>query len=183
MVQGLVNSFGPTVMAAFAAAVKIDAFAYMPVQDFGNAYSTFAAQNFGAKREIASARASAARVLAQRVAFGAALSHAAVCALAAPLMLPVRGARPKPPSSRSGVRYLRIEGALLRRNRLPVPALRPISAPSGSPSVVGGADGDFAGHARACWPICCPRSVGDGRRLAVPFPSAGFSPTLPGCGS
>ena len=38
MVQGLVNSFGVTVMAAFAAAVKIDAFAYMPVQDFGNAF-------------------------------------------------------------------------------------------------------------------------------------------------
>ena len=35
MVQGLVNSFGTTVMAAFAAAVKIDSFAYMPVQDFG----------------------------------------------------------------------------------------------------------------------------------------------------
>ncbi len=51
MVQGLVNSFGPTVMAAFAAAVKIDAFAYMPVQDFGNAFSTFIAQNFGAKKE------------------------------------------------------------------------------------------------------------------------------------
>lgn len=48
MVQGLVNSFGETVMAAFAAAVKIDTFAYLPVQDFGNAYSTFAAQNFGA---------------------------------------------------------------------------------------------------------------------------------------
>lgn len=41
MVQGLVNSFGTVVMAAFAAAVKIDAFAYMPVQDFGNAFSTF----------------------------------------------------------------------------------------------------------------------------------------------
>ena len=51
MVQGLVNSFGPTVMAAFAAAVKIDAFAYMPVQDFGNAFSTFIAQNYGAKKE------------------------------------------------------------------------------------------------------------------------------------
>lgn len=43
MVQGLVNSFGTTVMAAFAAAVKIDSFAYMPVQDFGNAFSTFIA--------------------------------------------------------------------------------------------------------------------------------------------
>lgn len=48
MVQGLVNSFGPAVMAAFAAAVKIDSFAYMPVQDFGNAFSTFIAQNYGA---------------------------------------------------------------------------------------------------------------------------------------
>ena len=33
-VQGLVNSFGPAIMAAFAAGVKIDAFAYLPVQDF-----------------------------------------------------------------------------------------------------------------------------------------------------
>lgn len=48
LVQGLVNSFGPVVMAAFAAAVKVDAFAYMPVQDFGNAFSTFIAQNYGA---------------------------------------------------------------------------------------------------------------------------------------
>lgn len=50
MVQGLVNSFGSIVMAAFAAAVKIDAFAYMPLQDFGNAFSTFIAQNYGAKK-------------------------------------------------------------------------------------------------------------------------------------
>ena len=50
MVQGLVNSFGSVVMAAFAAAVKIDAFAYMPVQDLGNAFSTFIAQNYGAKK-------------------------------------------------------------------------------------------------------------------------------------
>ena len=51
MVQGLVNSFGTAVMAAFAAAVKIDSFAYMPVQDFGNAFSTFIAQNYGAKEK------------------------------------------------------------------------------------------------------------------------------------
>ncbi len=48
MVQGLVNSFGTAVMAAFAVAVKIDTIAYMPVQDFGNAFSTFVAQNYGA---------------------------------------------------------------------------------------------------------------------------------------
>lgn len=48
MVQGLINSFGSIVMAGYAAAVKIDSFAYMPVQDFGNAFSTFVAQNYGA---------------------------------------------------------------------------------------------------------------------------------------
>lgn len=50
MVQGLINSFGTIVMAAFAAAVKIDSFAYMPVQDFGNAFSTYIAQNYGAEK-------------------------------------------------------------------------------------------------------------------------------------
>ena len=50
MIQGLVNSFGLVTMSAFAAAVKIDSFAYMPVQDFGNAFSTFIAQNKGAKQ-------------------------------------------------------------------------------------------------------------------------------------
>lgn len=48
LVQSVVNRFGVSVMAAFAAAVKIDSFAYMPVQDFGNAFSTFIAQNKGA---------------------------------------------------------------------------------------------------------------------------------------
>ena len=43
-VQGLVNSFNTVAMAAFAAAVKIDAFAYMPVQDFGNAFFTIIAK-------------------------------------------------------------------------------------------------------------------------------------------
>ena len=51
MIQGLVNSFGVITMSAFAAAVKIDSFAYMPVQDFGNAFSTFIAQNKGAHQE------------------------------------------------------------------------------------------------------------------------------------
>lgn len=51
MVQSLVNSFGTVVMAAFTVGVKIDAFAYMPVQEFGNAFSVFIAQNYGAKKE------------------------------------------------------------------------------------------------------------------------------------
>lgn len=51
MIQGLVNSFGVSVMAAFTAVVKIDNFAYMPLQDFGNAFSTFVAQNRGAGKD------------------------------------------------------------------------------------------------------------------------------------
>ena len=51
VVQGIVNSFGATVMAAFAVAVKIDTIAYMPVGDFGNAFSVFVAQNYGAGKK------------------------------------------------------------------------------------------------------------------------------------
>ena len=47
-VQGIVNGFGSGVMAAFAAGVKIDSLAYMPLQEFGNAFSTFVSQNSGA---------------------------------------------------------------------------------------------------------------------------------------
>ena len=108
MVQGLVNSFGAAVMAAFAAAVKIDSFAYMPVQDFGNAFSTFIAQNYGAgradriRRGIKSAAACA-------FGFCAAVSIL-VCVFARPLMgLFI------PPEEMEiiavGVGYLRIEGA------------------------------------------------------------------------
>lgn len=50
-VQGIVNSFGTNVMAAFTAAVKIDSFDYLIVQDFANGFSTFVAQNNGAKDE------------------------------------------------------------------------------------------------------------------------------------
>ena len=109
MVQGLVNSFGATVMAAFAAAVKIDTFAYLPVQDFGNAYSTFAAQNFGAKRTDR-IREGTRRAFLLSAGFGAALSIA-VCALAAPLMrLFVDPGETAVVAA--GVCYLRIEGAL-----------------------------------------------------------------------
>lgn len=51
MVQGLVNSFGFAASAAFAVVGKIDAFAYMPAQDFGNAFATYVAQNKGAQKE------------------------------------------------------------------------------------------------------------------------------------
>lgn len=51
MIQGLVNSFGTVVMAAFAVAVKIDSFAYMPAQEFANAFSLFISQNNGAGKK------------------------------------------------------------------------------------------------------------------------------------
>lgn len=51
MIQGLVNTFGSVVMAAFAVAVKIDTLAYMPVQDFGNGFSLFVSQNYGANQK------------------------------------------------------------------------------------------------------------------------------------
>ena len=108
MVQGLVNSFGTVIMAAFAAAVKIDSFAYMPVQDFGNAFSTYVAQNYGAgktdriRKGIRSAGLTSAGFCI--------LISVLVCAFAAPLMSIFID-----PSQReiiaAGVHYLRIEGA------------------------------------------------------------------------
>ena len=85
LVQGLVNSFGPVIMAAFAAAVKIDSFAYMPVQDFGNAFSTFVAQNYGAGRKD---RIRSGIWRAVLLAFGfCAVVSTAVILFAKPLML------------------------------------------------------------------------------------------------
>ena len=108
MVQGLVNSFGATVMAAFAAAVKIDAFAYMPVQDFGNAFSTFIAQNYGARRQDR-IRAGLRGAIRASMCFSIVVS-ALVCALARPLMgLFVEAGELE--IIAEGVRYLRIEGA------------------------------------------------------------------------
>ena len=108
MVQGLVNSFGSVVMAAFAAAVKIDAFAYMPVQDFGNAFSTFIAQNYGAK-ESGRIRVGLKSAVGVSLAFCAIVS-ALVCRLAEPLMTLFVDAG-EAEVIREGVRYLRIEGA------------------------------------------------------------------------
>ncbi len=108
MVQGLVNSFGPAVMAAFAAAVKIDAFAYMPVQDFGNAFSTFIAQNYGAQKEKRIREGLKGAVLTALL-FCLFVS-AAVWLFAGPLM----GLFVEPGETEviyEGVRYLRIEGA------------------------------------------------------------------------
>ena len=108
MVQGLVNSFGPVVMAAFAAAVKIDSFVYLPVQDFGNAYSTFVAQNYGAG-DTARIREGTKRAFLLSGGFSLAIS-ALVFALAAPLMRIFVDANEAAVVA-AGVKYLRIEGA------------------------------------------------------------------------
>lgn len=107
MVQGLVNSFGTAVMAAFAAAVKIDSFAYMPVQEFGNAFSTFVAQNFGAGKQ-ARIRRGVRSAFVTSVLFSLAVS-VAVFLLARPLMLIFVKAE-EMEIIRIGVQYLRIEG-------------------------------------------------------------------------
>lgn len=108
MVQGLVNSFGTVIMAAFAAAVKIDSFAYMPVQDFGNAFSTFIAQNYGAgDRERI--RKGLKGAVAVSVVFCLVIS-ALVWIFARPLMLIFVSASEVQVVA-EGVRYLRVEGA------------------------------------------------------------------------
>ena len=107
-VQGLVNSYGTTVMAAFAAAVKIDAFAYLPVQDFGNAFSIFTAQNFGA-RQWKRIRKGIRTAVAVSMSFGALLSLL-VFLLAEPLMTLFID-KGETAVIAEGVRYLHIEGA------------------------------------------------------------------------
>ncbi len=107
-VQGLVNSFGTTVMAAFAAAVKIDAFAYLPVQDFGNAFSIFTAQNFGAGKTDRIRKGIRVATLTSML-FGLLISIA-VFVLAEPLMTLFIDAGETAVIA-EGVRYLRIEGA------------------------------------------------------------------------
>lgn len=108
MVQGRVNSFGPAVMAAFAAAVKIDSFAYMPVQDFGNAFSTFIAQNYGAGKQERIRKGMVSAVRASML-FGLLVS-AVIWVFAGPLMQIFVG-KEETAILQIGVQYLRIEGA------------------------------------------------------------------------
>ncbi len=108
MIQGLVNSFGSVVMAGFAAAVKIDTLAYLPVQDFGNAYSTFIAQNYGAQNNDRIRRGTR-DAFAISAAFSMVMS-AVVYAFANPFMqLFVESGEADVIAV--GVQYLRIEGA------------------------------------------------------------------------
>lgn len=109
MVQSLVNSFGTAESAAFAIVVKIDAFAYMPAQDFGNAFATFTAQNHGAGnfKRIQSGAVTAAKI---SLCF-CAVSSAVVNIFAAPLITMFLK-ESNPDIIAIGVQYLRIEGSL-----------------------------------------------------------------------
>lgn len=107
MIQGLVNSFGTTVMAAFAVAVKIDSFAYMPVQDFGNAYSIYIAQNYGASKLERIQKGTKIAFLASTCF--CLLISLLVCVFANPLMQIFIDAK-ETAILAVGVQYLRIEG-------------------------------------------------------------------------
>ena len=106
MVQGIVNSFGTAVMAAFAAGVKVDAFAYMPVQDFGNAYSTFVAQNHGAGNRDRILRGTKSALITVAV-FCIIISI--LIFISAPLLISIFSTEEV--ILRIGAEYLRIEGS------------------------------------------------------------------------
>lgn len=108
MIQGLVNSFGVVVMAAFSAAVKIDSFAYMPVQDFGNAFSTFIAQNYGAKNKK---RIRAGILSAVKIAIIFCIIISVGVFVFSPFLMQIFVKSTETEVITVGVTYLRIEGA------------------------------------------------------------------------
>ncbi|MCI9140257.1 MATE family efflux transporter [bacterium 1XD42-8] len=108
LVQGMVNRFGAVVMAAFAIGVKIDAFAYMPVQDFGNAFSTFIAQNYGAKKEERIHTGFRGALMASLIF--SSLVSIGVWIFARPLLL-IFVNQDETAIIAEGIRYLHIEGA------------------------------------------------------------------------
>jgi putative MATE family efflux protein len=50
LVQSVVNSFGPKMLAGFSAAMRIESICVVPMTAIGNAISSYAAQNIGANR-------------------------------------------------------------------------------------------------------------------------------------
>lgn len=107
MIQGLVNSFGAVVMAAFAAAVKIDSFAYMPAQEFGNAFSLFISQNHGAGRQD---RVKQGMRSAIKVSMSFCMAVSLFIFLFAPYLMMLFVRREEAEIISVGVQYLRVEG-------------------------------------------------------------------------
>lgn len=108
MIQGLVNSFGTAVMAAFAAAVKIDSFAYMPAQEFGNSFSIFISQNYGAGNRERVREGVHASV---RISMLFCIMASTVIFLAARYLMLIFISSSETEIIQIGVQYLRIEGA------------------------------------------------------------------------
>ena len=108
LVQGLVNSFGTIVMAAFAAGVKIDTLAYSPLMDFGNAFSTAIAQNYGAgnRKRIKECVIASAKMV---VSF--ALLTSVIIYAFAPELMALFVPETATDTIEIGTGYLRIEGA------------------------------------------------------------------------
>ena len=108
MIQGLVNSFGAQVMAALAAAVKIDSFAYMPAQEFGNAFSLFISQNHGAGEN---ARVRQGMKSAVRVSMAFCVAISLLVFVLAPYLMLLFIDPAKTAIIAIGAGYLRVEGA------------------------------------------------------------------------
>lgn len=108
MVQGLVNSFGVSVMAAFAAGVKIDSFSYLPTQDFGNAYSFFISQNSGKGQRDRIRKGTRIAILIT-VMFSLCISL--LVNITAPWLIGIFFSNPSNEIVSIGVSYLRVEGS------------------------------------------------------------------------
>ncbi|MDO4501139.1 MAG: MATE family efflux transporter [Erysipelotrichaceae bacterium] len=109
MIQGLVNSFGTIVMASFAAAVKIDTLAYMPAQEFGNAYSLFVSQNYGANKKE---RIKEGTKISFAVSFIFCLMISFLVYIFAGSLMQIFIDASETAIIKEGIRYLRIEGAM-----------------------------------------------------------------------
>lgn len=107
MIQGLVNSFGTVIMAAFAVAVKIDTLAYMPAQEFGNAFSLFVSQNYGARKYERIRKASG---MAVKVSVSFCLVISVIVWIFAAPLVEIFLTDPQPAIVNAGVNYLHIEG-------------------------------------------------------------------------
>ena len=153
MVQAVVNSFGPVVMAAFAVAVKIDTIAYMPVQDLGIRGAEPRRRTSGAHKIRNKADADKrSGILCGSQRSGVHIRAAADGAFCGRLKHADRGGgRGVPPDG----------GRVLHRHRDTVHDVRVL--PGGEQAVhVRGADGDITGHQS---PVgeCPVRSTGDRR--------------------
>ena len=108
MVQGLVNSFGTVVMAAFAAAVKVMLLHICQYKDFGNAFSTFIAQNYGAKKK----NAYSIRIKISSLSFyGILHNYFNYCMFFAKDLMTIFYRCKETEIIMEGVKYLKIEGA------------------------------------------------------------------------